>query len=100
MATAKEIVTKYRNLPAHEVGRILVDAGHIETDSLVAANCIIAYWQQQRLRIERGELIRGCDGPCQPWTNSRGRVMCSRSGLICAGHCDAYRSETEREATT
>ncbi len=86
--TARQVVDQHRDKPAHEVGRILVEQGHIDTDSLIAANCIIAYWQRQRSRIERGELVRGCDGPCQPWTNNRGRVMCSHSGLICAGHCD------------
>jgi hypothetical protein len=89
MATdAREIVDQHRDRPVHEVGRILVEQGHCNTNYLRPAQCISAYWQHQRARIERGELIRGCDGPCQPWTNNAGRVMCSHSGLICAGHCD------------
>lgn len=87
-ADARQVVDQYRDRPVIEVGRILVEQGHVGTDYQRPAMAIVAYWQHQQARIERGEIDRGCDGPCQPWTNAAGRVMCPHSGLICAGHCD------------
>ncbi len=87
-ADARVIVDQHRDLPIIEVGRILVEQGHCGTDYMRPARCIAAYWQHQQARITRGDITRGCDGECQPWINSRGLAMCSRSGLVCAGHCE------------
>lgn len=92
-ADARQIVDQHRDRPVIEVGRILVEQGHVGTDYQRPAMAIAAYWQHQQARIESGEIDRGCDGPCQPWTNAAGRVMCPHSGLICAGHCNGELAE-------
>lgn len=95
-ADARDIVDQHRDLPIIEVGRILVDKGQCGTPYMRPSQCIAAYWQHQQARIKRGEIIRGCEGPCQPWINSIGRPMCPRSGLVCAGHCDGHLAEAEK----